>query len=178
MMDFEQRKSIALKMVGEFLDDFAPPRGMPDDKLVGRMTEIADAFARRMPTKGDFEASVEKVLLSIRDTHMSNSWPAQGVFVMAMPSVERVHGPSPETYMPDRVTMYSDLMNEKQGVPEHIIWGPISGKLALQAGVLEKYRAASVKAWMKAYNKSAREMMVKRYGSIVGLYFNEGQGAA
>lgn len=177
-MDFEQRKNRAAELVAEFLDDFAPPRGIPDDKLRGRITEIADAFARRMPTKGDFDEAVGRVLLNVRDTHMANTWPAQAVFVVAMPANERKEFTSPETFRPDRVTMYSDRMNERQAVPETVVWGAISGKLTLQAGILENYRAASVKAWKDAYNKSAHDMMRKKYGAIVDLYFDQGQGAA
>lgn len=171
-MKFEERKHEAKALLVKFLDAFATPRGMTEDQLATRIEQIADAFARRMPTKGDFAEACERVMNAVRDTHLSNSWPTQASFVMAMPSREAMR-PAQETFLADEVEILSNRMRNGDAVPETAIWGQLSGQLAV-GGALERYRSASVIAWREAYGPDAAALMRAKYGSVVDLYFAEG----
>lgn len=173
MMQFEERKREAQNLVIQFLEAYSPPRGMSEDQLATRIGQVADAFARRMPTKGDFFEACERVMNKVRDTHMSNSWPTQAAFVLAMPQFETMR-PAQETFQPDRAKNVSEKMRNGDPVAETAIWGKLSGSLSVGGAVLERYRSASVMDWVKVYQGDAQKMMRAKYGSIVDMYFAEG----
>lgn len=168
-MNFEERKSAAQDLVLGFLSGYTAPRGLDENQLSQRVTNIADAFARRMPTGGNYEEKVEAVLSRVRDTHESNTWPVQAVFVSQMPSRE-VSKSAPATYRPEDADHIPKLMQENLPVPERMIWRDVQ----VSAEILDGYRQASVKSWSDAYRGDARDLMVQRYGAVVDRYFHGG----
>lgn len=170
-MDFNQRKAEAYRLVDAFLADYKPPRGIDDPSLASRVANIADAFARRMPTKGDYAEAVERVLMGLRDTHQSNTWPPQAAFVERMPASERKQYAALEQYETNKRDLLQSRMEAGDAVAEVDVWGVISGSLSLGAGVLEKYRKGSVAKHVSTYRGGAAEVMRKKYGPIVDLYF-------
>lgn len=166
-MNFEERKQIASKLVVEFLDDFTAPRGLDEAKLAKRISSVADAFARRMPTGAGYEEKIERVLTNIRDTHLSNSWPPQAAFVMAMPQGER-RKLAPQTYEASDDSI-PKKMQSGQAVPEHEVWKNHS----VEIEVLERYRFASVDRWREVHRTDAERLMKQKYGPIVCQYFLE-----
>lgn len=169
-MNFEQRKTEAKALVVEFLQGFVPPRGLDDNQLAIRISQIADAFARRMPVSGNFSELVSSALSRVLDTHMSNSWPPQAAFVGAMPSGEQRQFRSQETYqVEDPIDQYSSLMEAGDTVPETAIWGSFAG--ALPRRKLDEYRNASVLNWMRVYKTDASRLMRAKYGHVVNEYF-------
>lgn len=169
-MNIEDRKRIAKEELLQFLSIYSPPRGLGDDQLADRIAFTADAFARRMPTTGDFREQVQRVFSSIRDTHISNTWPAQAAFVMAMPQRE-VMGSAPETFMPNDADLWSRRMLEGNPVPEAAIWGVVASKLP--HGKLDQYRTAAASAWVNVYGSDAHNKMRAKYGAVVDPYFSQ-----
>jgi hypothetical protein len=170
MMDFNERKRRAQKMLIDFLSVFSAPRGLDESQMANRITQIADAFARRMPTKSDYEESVQAVLRKVMDTHLSNTWPPQAAFVMAMPTRELSQFRSAETYeVKDPVERYSALMEKGEAIPESAVWGTLAGSLPHRH--LDRYRNACVLEWMKIYGQDAASLMRSKYGAIVDPYF-------
>lgn len=167
-MTFEERKKVASSLVVEFLHDYTPPRGMDDRQLASRITHAADAFARRLPTDGDFSEKVESVLAKIRDTHMSNTWPAQAVFIMAMPKGE-FRGAAPKTYRSEDSDRTPRMMSQGLAVPEREIWKNQN----VSRDVLERYRHKSVDNWRDTYGRLAEDMLAEKYGGVVRSYFLE-----
>lgn len=175
-MKFEERKAAAQRLVVGYLDGFSPPRGLDDRQMAQRIDSIADAFARKMPTNRDFREAVAGVLTRVSDTHLSNTWPPQAAFVMAMPAGEAMGRPAAESFrVSDPVQHYGDLMRAGEGVPEPVLWGNISA--LLPSADLERYRSASVMTWAETYGQDAASAMMKRYGSIVAGYFAGSQEA-
>lgn len=170
-MDFEARKKTAREMVAKFLDDFSPPRGIEDDKLRSRITFIAEAFARRMPTNGNFPEQVEAVMMKLRDTHESNTWPAQAAFIMAMPSGEQRAFAKLESFQSNDAERYSRLMNAGEAIPETAIWGNITASLDVPREVLASYRKGSAARWQTIYKQDAHKLMRSQYGAAVDEYF-------
>ena len=169
-MNFEQRKEAAKDLVMDFLDAYSPPRGVSDDGLTKKIILIADAFARHMPTKGDFAENCEKVFQKIRDTHMSNTWPSQAEFVMVMPASEALMKRTAESYKPeDPWASIAEKMKGRAPVPEAAIW---SGQ-ASSFPNLDSYRAESVASWVSLYSADARAKMMARYGHVVLPYFQQ-----
>lgn len=173
-MTFEERKRKAQVILVEFLSVFSPPRGLDDGQMATRISQIADAFARRMPTSGDYETSIHAVLTKIMDTHLSNTWPPQAAFVMAMPNRELSQFRSAETYTPDDpVKRVEKLMDRGEAVPETAIWGVMASQLPRRH--IDRYRNASVLKWMEVYGTDAPHLMRARYGEAVNPYFPEAQ---
>lgn len=169
-MTYEERKRKAQSILIEFLSVFSPPRGLDDSQLAGRVSQVADAFARRMPTSGDFETAVHAVLTRVMDTHLSNTWPPQAAFVMAMPAKELSQFRSPETYAPqDHGHRLSSMMDRGEAVPESALWGPLAGLLPQRH--MDRYRNACVMEWMKVYGSDAASLMRAKYGAVVDPYF-------
>jgi hypothetical protein len=169
-MNFDQRKHRAKEMLATFLSIFSPPRGLDDSQLADRISQTADAFARRMPTKGDYDQAVEAVFMKIRDTHMSNSWPPQAAFVLAMPKGETMSRPAAETYtVADAAERYSRLMEAGEPIPETALWGALAHSLPHQH--LDRYRNACVMAWMDLHGEGAANLMYSKYGATVLPYF-------
>lgn len=169
-MTFEERKRRAQSILVEFLSVFSPPRGLDDSQMATRISQIADAFARRMPTKGDYEASVHSVLTKIMDTHLSNTWPPQAAFVMAMPNREVSEFRATETYVSDNpIQRIENLMDAGEAVPETAIWGVMASQLPRKH--LDRYRNASVLKWMDVYGSDAAAKMRAMYGASVDPYF-------
>lgn len=170
--NFVERKAEARRIVVGYLDQFSPPRGLDDGQMVQRIESIADAFARKMPVSDDFTDGVSRVLVRVSDTHMSNTWPPQAAFVMAMPTGEAMGRPAAESFtVSDPVDFYARKMRANQEIPETAVWGAIAA--GLPRAELERYRSASVMAWAETYGQQAGEMMVARYGSKVASYFPE-----
>lgn len=164
--EFHERKAKASEMLFDFLRDFTPPRGVDEDAQATRVSNIADAFARRMPTHGDFEEKVQHVFQSIRDTYLSNTWPAQAVFVELMPKWENLGRSAPQTWRPDdKVEHYQKLIDQGAALPETVIWGRYASLIGLAR--LRPYRKASVASWQKAYQDDAEVKMSARYGYAV-----------
>lgn len=171
-MTYEERKRIAQTILVEFLSVFVPPRGLDDSQMATRISQIADAFARRMPDKAEYETSIHAVLTKIMDTHLSNTWPPQAAFVMAMPNRELSQFRAAETYKTeDPVKRIEKLMDEGDAVPETAIWGVMSSQLP--RGHLDRYRNASVLRWMDVYGSDAPQKMRAIYGDAVAAYFPE-----
>lgn len=170
-MNFEQRKSEAERLVADFLDDFVPPRGLDNEKLRARIAFIGDAFARKMPTKGDYAEAVNSVMLKIRDTHMSNTWPSQAVFVMAMPAGEVKEFAQLQEFKPDKKEMYERRMADGLGVPEGVIWGATASQLSVSRDVLDSYRKASAASWQNLHKQEAHRLMRDKYGPAVDQFF-------
>lgn len=171
-MDFNERKRQAQSMLIEFLSVFSAPRGLDESQMANRISQIADAFARRMAAKADFRTSVEAVLQKVMDTHLSNTWPSQAAFVMAMPSRELREFQTQETFKPDDPIQHAiDRMESGQHVPEPVIWGTMSSQLPHRH--LDRYRNASVLNWMGIYGADAAMKMRAIYGAVVDPYFPE-----
>lgn len=169
-MKFEERKRIAQSMLIEFLSSFSPPRALDDSQLASRISQLADAFGRRMPIDGDFAEAVQRVCQRVMDTHMSNTWPPQAAFVMAMPSRELSQFSSQETFTPkSEVDLITAKMATNEPVPEAALWGHISGRLPRDK--LDAYRNASVKSWIDTLGHKAADAMRSKYGHIVAPYF-------
>ena len=169
-LDFNQRKDIAKRMVVEFLEVFSPPRGLDEKQLATRIIQIADAFARRMPTDGSYDEKIASVLANLMDTHQSNTWPPQAAFVMAMPNREQSQFAAAETYQPkSEATLIEGRMELGEPVPETAIWGKMASDLPHRH--LDKYRNASVKSWIDTYGHKAADAMFARYGAAVMPYF-------
>lgn len=176
-MEFAERLATARRMLVDYLDQFTPPRGLDDQQMANRISSVADAFARKMPTKGDFQDAVAQVLTKVSDTHLSNTWPPQAAFVLAMPAGDAIGRPAAESFIPaDRGEWYSDLMRDGENVPEAVLWGPLASKLPPKP--LERYRSASVMAWVETYREDAQKMMTSRYGSTVLAYFPDKEESA
>lgn len=175
-MKFEQRKSEAKEMVMSFLSTMSPPRGVDPQGLANQIDGIADAFARKMPTKGNFGEAVKEVFTRLRDTHLSNTWPPQAAFVLAMPKADTMGRAAAETFqVKDPVERYSRLMLEGDVVPEALLWGSISGQLPRRE--LERYRSVSVLNWVEFYRDSAATLMAAKYGPVVHGYFPRREAA-
>lgn len=171
-MDFQTRKSLAREAVTLYLDQFTAPRGLDDQQQANRIASIADAFARKMPVKGDYIEAIKAVLVKVSDTHLSNTWPPQAAFVMAMPLGETMGRPAAESYrVGNRADHYGELMRDGETVPEPVIWGPLASQLPKHE--LDRYRNASVMTWAETYGGAAGKMMANRYGSSVKAYFPE-----
>lgn len=175
-MDFEQRKSEARSMLVDFFAGFSAPRGLDEDQQAARISGIADAFARRMPIEGDYREKVESVFAKVRDTHLSNSWPPQAVFVMAMPKSETMGRKAQETFVPDTMKALGRKVEFGDGIPDRFIWGPGYSAL-LDSGFvsidqLEKYRIASIRSFKETYRHLGYEEMFKRFGHEVTPYFD------
>lgn len=179
-MNFDQRKAEAAKMVSAFLMDFSTPRGMSVDQQSSRISGVADAFARRMPTKGDFSESCQAVLDKVRDTHMSNSWPAQAVFVIAMPQSEAMTPKAAETYRIDEWELAAKRMAAGEPVAEQYVWGAASDGLVSKGLVTpesrDRYRIGAVAAATGAWSGDAQKIMVSKFGHVVSSYFEQVTG--
>lgn len=176
-MNFSERRREAQAMVMDFLSTFSPPRGLDEGQLASRISQIADAFARRMPTDGSYSEKIAAVLVRVMDTHQSNTWPPQAAFVMAMPSREQSQFSAAETFKPqDHVELLSAKMNNGQAIPETAIWGEMAGKLPRQH--LDRYRNASVAGWVSTYGHKAADAMFSKYGGVVMPYFPDERGGA
>ena len=168
-MTYDERKRIATEALVDFLDEFTPPRGMDDDKLSRRIAHIADAFARYISKKGDFREKVAAVMLKVRDSHETNTWPPQSVFVEHMPRHEAMSAPLQSFELEDRAETYAQRMQEGDAVPESVIWGNLSSMMP--HSVLEGYRRASVANAQKVYRSDAYAIMRKKHGEQVQRYF-------
>lgn len=169
-MTYEERKRRAQVILIEFLSVFVPPRGLDDGQMATRISQIADAFARRMPTKGEFDTAVHAVLTRVMDTHLSNTWPPQAAFVMAMPSKELSQFRSQETYAPEEpAERISAMMDRNEAIPESAVWGTLAGSLPHRH--IDRYRNACVMEWMKVYGPDAAGLMRAKYGAVVDPYF-------
>lgn len=181
-MNFDQRKSEAKRLVAQFLQSYSPPRGLTPDQQAGRIVSVADAFARRMPTKGDYAEAVENVLTKIRDTHISNSWPPQGVFVMAMPQTEKVQPKAAETFKADEDEIAASRIEAGEPVAERYVWGSGAEKLLRDRRVtldaIDRYRQGSIHTRRKTYGKHADEMLRRDFGAVVEPYLGGTQHAA
>jgi hypothetical protein len=172
--NFLERKRDASAMLVDFLNAYSVPRGLSADGQAERITHTADAFARRISENSDFQSEIKKVFTKVRDTHLSNSWPSQAAFVMAMPSGKGAGRSSPETFkVEDQTGHIAAKMRAGDTVPETAIWGRLSG--SLPGDLLERYRNGSVHAWMKAYKRDAHKLMRSRYGVVVDGYFPSAQ---
>jgi hypothetical protein len=167
-MTYEERKREASRLLVDFLGDYATPRGLDDGQQAGRISNVADAFARRMPTDGNYAEKVEKVLMKIRDTHLSNSWPPQAAFVMAMPTME-YRGVAPKTYKTDDADRIPRMMAQGLAVPESEVWKNVN----VSRDVLDKYRNASVQNWLGLYGPETAHYMREKYGAVVNQFFKE-----
>lgn len=180
-MTFDERKMQAKRQLLDFLGSYIPPRGLDNDAQANRINQIADAFARRMPTKGDFSEMVERVFNNIRDTHMSNTWPAQGAFVLAMPQSEVMGRSAPESYTGNFLEMSAERMNNSQPVTESVVWGGIGEKLVrdghVASEVLNRYRMGSVQTAQLTYGNAHADWMRERYGEKVNAYLGAGMAA-
>lgn len=174
-MNFDQRKAEAKRLVVGFLDSYAAPRGLTADQQANRIIAVADAFARRMPTKGDYSEACNRVLDKIRDTHMANSWPSQGVFVMAMPQSEKMQPKAAETFKPDEWELAASKIGEGQPVSERYVWGITSDALVnkrlVTPDAMRRYREASVASFKDVYGGDAERIMLRNFGSAVSAYF-------
>lgn len=169
-MTYEQRQRAARAILIEFLQVFTPPRGLDDKQLATRISQTADAFARRMPMNGDFDKVVHSVLTRVMDTHMSNTWPPQAAFVMAMPNREQSQFRSQETFqVKDPVERITSLMESGEAIPESAIWGTMAASLPHRH--IDRYRNACVLRWMEIYGQDAASLMRAKYGAIVDPYF-------
>lgn len=172
-MKFEQRKAMAREMVWDFLDAFSPPRGMAAEQLDAKVNFIADAFARRMPVAGDYAEMVEGVFAKLRDSHETNTWPAQAAFVNAMPVGERRMKGAQETYRPDNEPdVIAKRMAQGLGVPERWVWrdaARLAGKVDAQT--LDAYRKASARSFREAYREEAEQIATSKHGEQVWEYF-------
>ena len=177
-MTFEERKKTAQQIVAAFLSDYVPPRGLDDKSLASRIISIADAFARRMPTAGDFADAVEAVLMRMRDTHESNTWPTQAVFVMAMPGTENKSFAKVETFKTDELERNAKLMMAGEGVAEGVIWGPMASALDIPAQTLDRYRKGSAAHWQSVCGRDAHTQMRGKLGCVVDPYFVAAREAA
>lgn len=166
-MTFTDRKAQAEGMVLDFLSGYTPPRGLDESQLSQRVSFIADAFARRMPAGDSYMQKIEGVFSRVRDNHESNTWPAQAVFVAQMPAGEVRKG-APSSYSSDDSDRIPKLMAAGAPVPEYMIWQDVRANHE----VLDRYRGASVDNWRATYRGEAHDMMVKRYGAMVGRYFD------
>lgn len=176
-MNYDQRKSKAKALVLDFLGVLSPPRGLDEDQLATRIIQIADAFARRMPTDGDYDQSVAKVLTRLMDTHQSNTWPPQAAFVMAMPHREVREFSSQETFTPkEPEQLIEGRMEKNEPVPETALWGNMASKLPHKH--LDRYRNASVASWVKTYGHKAPDAMFAKYGAAVLPYLPRQSTAA
>ena len=165
-MNFDERKQIATELVVDFLGDFSPPRGLDDSQMAKRIVKVADAFARRMPTDGDYREKVGKVLTRVSDTHLSNSWPAQAAFVMAMPEME-YRGAAPRTFQADKDSSVPRLMSQGLPVAESEVWKNHD----VSREVIDRYRFAAVQKWLEVHKTDAQRFMMAKYGAIVCPYF-------
>lgn len=165
-MNFEQRKQTATELVVGFLGDFSPPRGLTDAQMASRISHVADAFARRMPADDKYQERIDQVFSRIRDTHVSNTWPTQAVFVMAMPQSEYRKG-APASFKPKDKQHIADQMAQGLAVPENEIWK----NLNVSREVSDRYRMAAVDGWREVYGVEAHQMMQEKYGPIVSQYF-------
>lgn len=181
-MTFEERKAVASKMVWDFMMAFSVPRGLPKAQQVARLAAIAEAFARRLPTKGDYAEAIERVFAKVRDSHLSNSWPTQAVFVLHMPDREIKSIKAAETFTPNQLEVAAGKMSDGQPVPERFVWGATSEALIHQNKIgretLDKYRRASVASFKSVYKHHTREVMAKQFGEIAEQYFSNDQSEA
>lgn len=181
-MTFEERKAIASKLVWEFMMAFSVPRGLPQEQQVSRMSAIAEAFARRLPTKGDYEEGIQRVFDKVRDSHLSNSWPPQAVFVIYMPGHEVKSVKAAETFTPNQLEVAASKMRDGQPVAERYVWGASSDALIhsgkIDRDTMDKYRKASVASFQSVYQHRTIETMVKKLGQSVAAYFSENEVAA
>lgn len=169
-MTYEDRKRKAQVILVEFLSVFVPPRGLDDGQMASRISQIADAFARRMPASGEFDTAVHAVLTRVMDTHLSNTWPPQAAFVMAMPNRELSQFRSQETFqVKDHVERITSLMESGEAIPESAIWGNMAASLPHRH--IDRYRNACVLRWMEIYGQDAASLMRAKYGAIVDPYF-------
>lgn len=172
-MNYDERKAEARELVIRFLNSgLTPPRGVCEAGQAELINNIADAFARKMPLKGDYREACHNVFTRVRDTHMSSTWPTQAVFVLAMPSADAMHGKAAESFrVTDYAEHYSEQMRLGEYVPEGVIWGSMAARLPRRE--LERYRNASVMGWVEAYRMAAPDLMEAKYGPVVREYFRQ-----
>lgn len=177
-MKFEDRRAKAKLAVLDFLSSFSPPRGLSDDALKTSVSNIADAFARRLPVTdaAKFDENIAKTFTSIRDHHKGYAWPVQSEFVDAMPKSATTTGGRVETYKTDQKQAIAQRMNDRQPVPETWIWGALSWPLVaggqVSREVMDSYRRASVMNFKEVYSHDAYGILQARYGDVVGPYFD------
>lgn len=182
-MKFEQRKSAAQTAVVAFLSGFAPPRGLSEDAMKSHITNIAGAFARRLPVTdaAQFSENLEKTFTTIRDHHKGYAWPVQSEFVDAMPKGVSATGPKLEPYKPAADRGMANRMAAGEGVPEEWVWGPSSWSLVssgqVSREVMDRYRTGSVNHFKQIYRHDAYGMLQSKYGDVVGPYFEQKHAA-
>jgi len=182
-MKFEERKSKARAEVVLFLDSFAPPRGLSDDAMKSQVSNISDAFARRLPVTDveQFGANLQKTFTAIRDHHKGYAWPVQSEFVDAMPKGHVASASKVEAYQTDEKQMIARRMNASAPAPESWVWGPGSWSLVsggfVSREVMDGYRRSSIRTHRAIFSDDSYGMLQSRYGDIVGPYFASG-GAA
>ena len=176
-MRFEDRRAKAENALIEFLNTkYVPPRGLSAVQQANIIGSIADAFARKMPVKGDFDEAMQRVFTQVSDTHERVTWPPQPAFVLAMPQGDKMGRPAPESFRPaDDVEHYSALMSNDDPVPANVLWAQFSSRLPRQN--LERYRSACVMAYVEIYGHRAQRIMEQQFGQAVSEYFT-GEGAA
>lgn len=178
-MNFDERKRVSTEMVVDFLEAYTVPRGLSDDAQAKRINSVADAFARRMPTSGDYREQVEKVFDKIRDTHISNSWPAQAIFVMAMPAGDVITPKAAETFEPASPFAWAaDAMRKGDPVPERYVWGRPSQQM-LSAGEIDRatmdlYRRSSIEHHRSVYRHEAEKIVAGKFGAVALPYLSAG----
>lgn len=178
-MNYDERKSRAKMSLITFLSSFAPPRGLSDEAMKSQVSNIAEAFARRMPV-GDgpkFDADLEKTFTKVLDHHKGYAWPVQAEFVDAMPKGVAKSTPQLQQYTPDEKEAMSKRMNAGDAVPDAWVWGQLSFSLVsgglVARDVLDRYRRAAVANFSEVFKNDAYGMMQAKYGDIVGAYFKE-----
>jgi len=174
-MNYDERVSTAKAHLIDFLDAYVPPRGLDEEGQVKRITQIAESFARNMPTDGDYSEKLQHCFTRVMDAYDGHQWPTQARFVTAMPAGSKAQTkPAAQTYQPDDYLRFiKRRMANSDAVPEPALWGPMSANL--HGSLLERYRSAAVLAWRKVYGDDAYSMMCSRYGNVVEAYFREGE---
>lgn len=176
-MNFEQRKQEAMNLVVDFLCSFSAPRGLGEDQMAKRIAAISEAFARRMPVRGNYSEAIEKVFDKIRDTHLSNSWPAQAVFVNAMPQGEVTGPKAAETFSPRQAELAAQKMRNHEAVGERFVWGSGAATLSreglVSSAVIDKYRVGSVASYRKTHGHFADDILVRNFGAVVMPYLGD-----
>lgn len=173
-MTYEERVALAKADLIEFLDAYVPPRGLDEEGQVKRITQIAESFARNMPTEGEYPENLQRCFTRVMDAYDGHHWPTQARFVAAMSAGSTVQGKqAPRTFVPDDYALWiKKKMAKSDPVPEPALWGETSK--SLQGDLLERYRSASVMFWRGMYKHDAYSMMRSRFGDVVEPYFREG----
>lgn len=150
-MNFDERMGITRRELTKFLSRYSPPRAMNDEAQAASFMGICTAINKRIAAnvnEGVFRDRLSKIFEAVADTHETNAWPVQSVFVKAAGLVAKrtqAEGTSAGDWKPsDPLRRAIDRMQRHEAVEERFLYGPEAHEIERVVGsdLLKAYRSA------------------------------------